>query len=346
MSAQRGSLAVVVLFLLAGLTQARAEPFGTIYRHSAWSKKGVRVCFGGSAHFELTDFPRILAPTKYRNQVTSDRILSEFPEKYRDTVRKVVETEYSPERTGLHFTGWKDCSESASESDVVIFMSRPDLLTEVEGWASIGENLDVLDLKNKRKRTRSKAFVFLRHPDEPKLLMTPEQLLALVALHEFSHLAGLGHEHARVHVGQRDKNCASRWTPLQPQSLGQNVDFTGAYDPNSVTNYCWMNALTSNGLDYVEEHGYREADEILPPTEIELRDTTLYSATRPSPTTTRYQIRIGLSQQDLHAVRCLYQYSKSKRGKECRYQTQTAAPAVPPNGPGYTPPPNPVPVAP
>ncbi len=333
------------------------------YRYGTWKKSELKVCFGDASHLNLTDFPRSLAVDQAPliHRVTADKI-GHFPQVLRVLLRRTIEKEYSASRTGIWFSGWKNCTAKAEGADIVLFLSNPDFKTSwTSGQSSIGMNLDVdaVNRKNDVTRAETKGFVYLGHPDarHPDMygfeyVSRPEESFAMTALHEFGHIAGLGHEQSRIYQGQDDPNCRFTSTAYDwyrelktPDSLGENVLVTGPYDPNSIMNYCYMEMIDSvTGTSYTLdrtlsdfmpgpsiEYSCRLTDEKttvadrpkknaagnLPPNAIQLADDSLFKKKRLTDKTDRYDIRIGLSRGDIHALRCLYRFSEENSEHPC-----------------------------
>lgn len=380
---KRSLVAISLLTLIASFaSRTEAQPFSLIYRNAVWSKKEIRICFGEASHFHQSSFPRTLQrdPDEKNNPEQSD--LAPVTEKYRTLIRKTVDAEFTPERTGIHFTGWKPCSPDAAEADVILYMGSPQYKSSsLLGMAAIGENLES---DRASKCAEEKAFVYLKHPDARTrddkgvdFVATSEEAFRITTLHEFGHLAGLGHEHTRVFKDEADRNCGltdeyypSNYAQPWPMALGEHVDVTGPYDRNSIMNYCWMDIIeTVTGTKFIIDHSLepfvpgdpwvvsrqddptvsriladrpkKSAAGVLPPDSILLTDPTLYTERKLDDHRTLYRIRIGLSAGDLHAIRCMYVYDETTVQAQCRLPPLPAPkklkPALPLTVPTSTP---------
>jgi hypothetical protein len=158
---------------------------------------------------------------------------------------------------------------------------------------------------------------------------SPMFRVLFTAVHEFGHLSGLRHEHLRPEARQ-DPNCSdliARGKLLSPpEPVFETTTASGPYDPNSIMNYCWRSQLKKWGprlfelrdpeaFHRAEQEPIRGKGSLLQPAEMPwLLDSTLFKVTRDFiPGVDSYEIRLGLSAQDVKAVRCLY-FAKKPAG--------------------------------
>jgi len=204
-----------------------------------------------------------------------------FTEEEKQAVQKIVQQEYTPKKTGIYFTGWKNCADIMWDNyDVSLLEDTDDKPYKIafDGQSSaIGEN-GILEKETRWSSRQSKMVdhEFYRTKDTSKLpnvyLVAQRKAqfkisylvdLERTALHELGHIAGLRHEHARPEA-QLDPHC--KGVSLTEKEI-DTTDRYGEYDNHSIMNYCWKY--------YLEDNGGPEAE-------------------------------IGLSDGDRHTLQCLY----------------------------------------
>lgn len=282
-------LLALISFCYASLT----EP------HVKWARKNIDVCFGTSADFGSTSLSQ---ETRSYKISPSDLLL--FTDAQKNVIQNIVNTEFTEARTGIHFVGWRDCSESP-KSDVVLFRAeRSDL---PEGSASLangitrGVNNLSYPVAVEKNPSELKRFVLLKTHRNQKILkmVTDNESLSITTLHEFGHIAGLRHEHADRDNAALDKNCI-RQGFISNDGLSTTTLRTSTYDPNSIMSYCFMlhRVRKETGLNF---KAWSETSKLF------LTDKTLYTQIG-----RRFEVRIGLSKKDLHALKCLYLFDPEK----------------------------------
>ena len=94
--------------------------------------------------------------------------------------------------------------------------------------------------------------------------------ITYLALHEFGHVAGLRHEHARA-----DSTCKKSDELIEEEQMkSEEFSASAAYDPNSIMNYCYRDIVLQEKL---------QASEIrLSASDIEVIKK-LYNQKRPAP---------------------------------------------------------------
>lgn len=209
---------------------------GIIEPKTLWDKNQVVACFYNSKSqldgTILKDYNHAKKHFKFRPKELS-----------KNEKRKVVDVvlrNFSAARTGIHFVGFKDCSETP-QYDVVVMeakgtiplLSRPSF----NGRAVIGEEGVLSSLENGDTGFFGKSGLI------STVALTVQKPGTIV--HEFGHVAGLRHEHIHQDAYQ-DENCESPLVPLdfdKPESIEKphsTTLFHTSYDSQSIMNYCWL----------------------------------------------------------------------------------------------------------
>ena len=212
------SLVIVAMASLQTFAQATIyEPF------VLWDKSDIKVCFFNK--------PEQIIATKYRLDKKSLKE-QEFTPSYlsndeKNEIRTLVQETYTKEKTGITFTGFKNCSEEANY-DVMIIKAKnikrilkPDISVPFGGRSSIG----------REGIYSEQGFVETNPTIKPTVLFT--EMSPYTINHEFGHLAGLRHEHAHPDAKTISQSCR-----YSNSSEILNSAVIKAYDPNSVMNYC------------------------------------------------------------------------------------------------------------
>ena len=136
-------------------------------------------------------------------------------------IQNWIESEYTPERTGIHFYGWSSCQENR-DADIVLFFAENGGL--IGGQASLGPR----NPGTVAGYPAARGYVMIYH------------LNKATAVHEFGHVAGLMHEHLHPQAFHKNARCVGNFlrspAPMDPQN-----DYA-EYDAQSVMNYCALNA--------------------------------------------------------------------------------------------------------
>ncbi len=245
-----------------------------------WDKNEVRVCWLDSEGFRKS--PSLLDDTLYLNGaglVHSPGLES--------AIQNLIEFEFTPEKTGIHFTGFQRCGIPAEggrpDADAILALEQTDAFDEViEGGSSIG--MSVIDLligeivrRDPREEEGLPSLVIQIPPGSlyHSKTLGYESAIQLTALHEFGHLAGLHHEHSAYREeALRDPYCLSspyaddlKKGPdpsfsLVPRKYLENLyHLKGAvrsgYDPVSIMSYCHTRQIIARGGAFALSHGDR-----------------------------------------------------------------------------------------
>lgn len=218
------------MLLLASLNSFALSVYAPDY---LWSQSELRVCFAKGESTKRTD---LAIEVKVMNWSKSKR----------EKVRRWVEEEYTPERTGVHFTGWESC-ERDPKADIVLFTSPVGLFERVISFKHIYYGLATIG-------TRLGSDKINGYPDaQGALWLSDRGFSKSVTVHEFGHIAGLNHEHDRMEAykdpGCLDKDVVAGGIPNYSRREGE-------YDPDSVMNYCKI--LQGSGVR--KDVGLSEAD--------------------------------------------------------------------------------------
>ncbi len=98
-----------------------------------WNKTEVRVCFAEYKHYAKSQFSETIRnlPAKSFGTFSADQ---------KNTIKAAVSREYTRDKTGIRFTGWKDCSKDPS-SDAYLFRVVDDkqIFTGLSSMGDSGE---------------------------------------------------------------------------------------------------------------------------------------------------------------------------------------------------------------
>ena len=287
----------------------------------AWDKSEVRVCFGNQSH-------------KSKSWVTHEKYdFIEYTNQQKNWIKKIITKEYNDGNTGISFVGWSDCTFDLKDIDVILFRTEP-VIPESEGpvnvkggMATLGEKGEVasdLDEQNHSIENYDKTkfpelnVVILNTGNTQDKKLSAEDYIGLLALHEFGHTAGLRHQHIIHQSALNDPNCNGFESMLATEQIFHSTIFTSGYDYNSVMNYCYINTLSSVSGNHFKAKSIDGSDGI------KLSDPSLYSTSevrnlfgKVVKNKLQYDVRIGLSANDKHALRCLYKNAEESLIQSC-----------------------------
>lgn len=223
---------------------AFSSPLSVVESNYKWDKSSLRVCWSNDTKY--IDGKSLLKELKNIE-------LYFLNNEDRKILQNKIQEEYSLSKVGIEFTGWGECNEEA-DFDIALIgtqenpESKPDNSDVVPGQARIGLKLR----SGKAATSQEKGYIFLR-----KLLpvsdfkVTPLQNLLITSVHEFGHAAGLRHEHIRPEAAL-DPNCLilikkEIFQDMQSESIS-TATMIGAYDSESIMNYCYERALRRRDL--------------------------------------------------------------------------------------------------
>jgi hypothetical protein len=209
---------------------------GIIEPKTLWDKNKIVTCF-------YNEKPQLIgtAVKSYDHARKHYRFRpKELSRREKQKVTEVALRNFSEQRTGIHFVGFKDCSQTPSFDLIIMeakgripILSRPSF----NGRAVIGEDGELAKMPNGDTGFFDKSGLI------PTIALTVQKAGTIV--HEFGHVAGLRHEHIHEDAPQ-DKNCESPLVPIdfdKPESIEKphsTTLFHTNYDPQSIMNYCWL----------------------------------------------------------------------------------------------------------
>jgi hypothetical protein len=186
---------------------------------------------------------------------------------HQELVQKALEREFSPTRTGIHFVGFQTCTLREPLHTVRVDAS-PDKNNPVSmGYSTIKSVNSSRDLGfgmgNSKQISVGDQTGFVKLSTGE--IAFPRVTLALdgycdregakvdlincvqgVALHEFGHVAGLRHEHARPEAVTDPLCLAAKSVDVhssEREALGATARVgSRPYDPQSIMSYCYMDA--------------------------------------------------------------------------------------------------------
>ncbi len=206
---------------------------GIIEPRVIWDKRSITTCFyDNEAQLSLTRLKNKKETKKDYDFIP--RILSR---RERRKVQETIEANFSRERTGIHFVGWKKCSQESNPDLIVLeakgkipFLTRPSF----NGRAVIGE-------EGMLTQDHGGNHGFFQKSGLVSHVALYTQNRGTV-VHEFGHVAGLRHEHVNK-ASKTDPNCQNFAVTLDFDNLEPayaTAEFVTDYDPQSIMNYCWL----------------------------------------------------------------------------------------------------------
>lgn len=329
---------IALTFLQTSGASNADKPFSIVYENTRWENKSVKVCFGNSSHYPLTGMPSVFDEPEDHAILKNGEVIGDFTDNLRLKVLSIIQREYTLSRTGIEFVGWESCNETASNADAVLMIGSEKLTNfGFDGYAAVGRNLNGKDDYKSEDRSK-KAFIYIGDPETYRVntnIMSREQFLEILVVHEFGHLAGLVHENFRLSKKNKDLNCERTIDGYQSfmdddavidEPLIANVKAYSQYDPNSVMSYCYWDVLAEKtGMNFTIDHTLGEEFIHEPnekghfaPTAIGLYDPTVFELKKTDSRFSHIKIKAGLSLGDIHTLRCQHGfYSENVAKKKC-----------------------------
>ena len=168
---------------------------------------------------------------------------SQVSEELAADIQNHVEAEFES-KTKVRFVGWSDCRQSDFQLEMIrIYFNRVHTWTVQNGRFSFGGGISWVGANRKACNDRCNGGTMRldvgkkgRYPSAADKRAVIRTATKATALHEFGHAVGLQHEHERVDA----KQCNNYARLVDDDRF---TDFIGAYDDDSVMNYCNSNAL-------------------------------------------------------------------------------------------------------
>jgi hypothetical protein len=251
----------VLLLLMISFLSFRSFAGLTVPYEKAWHKNNLKVCW------ERTD----------ENFITEKVI-----------IKSVIESEYKIERTGVFFSGWKEC-KFFDNHDVRLIIRRDKSLENLKG---IGGSAGSVGFPVESRKRKNLKIQFTLYSGDINSSIKLDDLLGYTALHEFGHIAGLAHEHG-ITTGKDIGN-----EPLKQVSV---------YNPNSVMDYHLNDYMTKHGSDFEINEGTPRLEQDLNVELYEDRNAKVRASV----------IMSKLSYGDIHSLKCLYVYNSDERNDKC-----------------------------
>ena len=308
----------VLLLLFAYINFAQATPRSSAEYLSRWKKLEINVCWLDNRPIQKQDFTN-------RRLGEVDPLMESrttFNSIYKAKVQEIVSAEYTKERTGIHFIGWKSCQEM-EQYDLVIITAdtyAPEIFEDdfffnyLLGQAVIGRIDNWLTSSNMPEDKKSYVYLNLDTQGLAPLVSVFDGVLS-TALHEFGHVAGLRHEQIRLEA-QVDPICTKFSLGEKPN---KDTRFFSVYDPTSIMNYCFLN-MTGQRTGMIFTSDSQIYDEL---------DDSIVASTKVADGKTQYKVRWGLSRGDVHGLRCMYVYKEEEFKEKCNKDFQPNDPVIP-----------------
>ena len=207
------------------------------FMQNLWNKKEIVTCFA----------PAEKVPRKINNP-TPMKVRDWSPEN-REKVERWANEEFSPERTGIYFTGFKDCAETP-EADLIFFYNKT---TRFSLFMEGGFSGSAIGLGPKPGSVdgypHAKTLVAISSPTLNKEVL----------IHELGHVVGLAHEHNHPQASRKD--CKMVWPHRNPF-----LEYT-EYDAKSIMSYCTVDKggvgeLSEGDLKLIRRLYLREASQL------------------------------------------------------------------------------------
>lgn len=201
------------LLMLFSVLSAQA---GVVFKYP-WKKRVITTCYAQGE-------------SEVRNIGVLRTHIYDWSEEEKSTLENMLPQEYSYSRTGISFSGFRDCRND-QRADIILFKARNGGL--LGGQASIGQ-------KNPgyvQGYPEARGYVLLYDLNRTNIT------------HEFGHVLGLQHEHLHPDAFTEDPNCLRRILNA-PAKRSEHYTYT-PYNRQSVMNYCLTSAAGGDdvGLD-------------------------------------------------------------------------------------------------
>ena len=153
-----------------------------------------------------------------------------WKERDKKFLQKVVQEEYTEERTGIHFVGFKDCKDEPNPNIILFYK---DIRGHAVGAAMSGYS--------------PRYFIGSNFPTAAgDVVIYKGGMTKSIIIHEFGHVATLEHEHDHFDAHKKEFLCSAT---SKRSKRRRHLEYT-PYDKKSVMNYCHINLGFSAGGNY------------------------------------------------------------------------------------------------
>lgn len=316
-----------ILLLLSIVSSIPQSWASIIVPIGKWDKSELRVCFASPGQKRMS---RFFTESKFW---PSRPKLQNASKLEKQTVQKALEREFTTEKTGITFLGFKDCEKDSA--DVFVYFGRSGERGPVAA-AKIGQDLVVdfweeyVDQEdgltsyvslNERRPGQRPSYVYIEKFENylarvnGKVAVTESEYLELATLHEFGHTAGLAHEDTRFEMNS-NSFCGVSNVSRDRQKNG-NEEYASSYDPYSIMSYCFVNSIRDNlGVHFgvvrsglAVGHFTAVGFPLMPyfSASAYITDQNILVTRTQRSEFTEFHIRIGLSEKDRLALKTLYE---------------------------------------
>lgn len=150
--------------------------------------------------------------------------IRDWKEKHKLLIKTWVNEEYSAQKTGIHFVGWKDCDNDPRANVVLFYNKKSLLLTSIIGGSYIKGRSGALGAFQNSVPGYPSA--------ENSIIISDGGIEKGSVVHEFGHVAGLAHEHTHPDAARKGRDC-DKVRPSYHPSYGYTP-----YDKDSIMSYC------------------------------------------------------------------------------------------------------------
>lgn len=184
-----------------------------MYTYLTWRDPDVKVCFATPAE---------LNPNMKKYKVV------DWKDEKKEVVQRVVEREFSPQRTGINFYGFEDCETSGEDSQIAIFMQKKSTIKT----ALLGGNI----------ASSTVGFILFyptsKYPSIRGMILLSNLAKETSIVHEFGHSAGLFHEHEHPNAHNTEVFCRN----TKSGETKRHGRIYRPFDHESVMNYCYIHS--------------------------------------------------------------------------------------------------------
>lgn len=233
----------IVVAIIAGISLKANSAIFSPYK--MWKKTNIKVCFADQRIHAFYN-TNLLYDYTMKNFISAYYMTD-----YTDKIKEFVNANFTPSQTGIHFTGWKMCSDTKKPDIAILFFDSEDLSHKSYGGIGrpIGKSSTSIISFNKQRLGVN------GRPTDVSISST--------GLHEFAHAAGLFHENERpeyithgvcIMTDYDSENSCESPTWRKSKRYSDAVAY-GDYDYDSISNYCYnQKMLRSKSVSELSEN--------------------------------------------------------------------------------------------